>query len=61
MIFGYPQPVSDVNSWGNPLEVRNERDARQVAIEVVGELGATAGMVQQAALSRFLFRAEPDL
>jgi hypothetical protein len=32
---------------GKGLEVRGERDARQVALEVVGKLGAIAGMVQQ--------------
>ena len=33
---------------GEGLEVRSERDEWQVALEVVGELGAIAGMVQQA-------------
>jgi hypothetical protein len=33
---------------GEGAEVRSERNARQFAFEIVGELGAVAGMVQQA-------------
>jgi len=39
-----------VAGGGEGLEVRGERDARQVALEVVGKLGAIAGMVNVSEL-----------
>jgi hypothetical protein len=42
------QPGQLLAGVGEGAEVRGERDARQVALEVVGELRPVAGVVQQA-------------